>query len=330
MFAVVSSLVARLGAPVAAATPELVELEWQAPAECPDAAAVHAAIATLVPEHPTAGEMPPHARARIERDGADFVLQLELVATSGKRSRELRASACTSLVDAIALEIALLIEEERDAALAARITATPPTPPPSTTTVGDTTVRAARPAAPAPRRPHWRIRVGALVGARVVENSFAAPTLGVASVGRYWAAMLDVAYWPPGFVPLPDRTDEGVRISLVATTLSGCGRWSRGRFGVAGCGGLEVGAQLARGVGLEGSRSAAEPSVAFVVAPQVEIAAHRLVMVSIGPWFRVSALRPGVRVDGVGELYRAAPWSFGGALRLEIEIPGRNRGRRGM
>jgi hypothetical protein len=41
-------------------------------------------------------------------------------------------------------------------------------------------------------------------------------------------------------------------------------------------------------------------------------------------------VRPAVRVDGVGELFRAAPWSFGGALRLEIEIPGRKRRGRGM
>ncbi len=325
MLVVVLSLVARLGAPVPTATPEpvLVELEWSAPAECPDAAAVHAAIATLVPEHPAADEVPPHARAQIERETNDFVLQLELVATSGKRSRELRAHACASLVDAVALEIALLIEAEREAAAATTTT------PPTTTIVTDTTVRAPPPATP-PRRPHWRLRAGALVGARVVENSFVAPTLGVASVGRYWAAMLDVAYWIPGFVPLPGRTDEGSRISLVAVTLSGCGRWSRGRFGVAGCGGVEAGAQIARGIGLDDSRTAAEPSVAFVVTPQIEIAAHRLVTVSVGPWVRVAALRPGVRVDGVGELHRAAPWSFGGALRLEIEIPGRKRGRRGM
>jgi hypothetical protein len=326
MLAVLLSLVARLDAPVAAAEPVLVDLEWSAPAECPDAAAVHAAIGTLVPEHPAADEVPPRAHASVEREGSDFVLHLDLVANTGKRSRELRARACASLVDAVAMEVALLIEAERAAAAAAVV----PTPAPVREPTTVTTTRTSSPAPAARRLPHWRVRVGALVGARVVENSFVAPTLGAASVGRYWAAMLDVAVWLPGFVPLPGRTDEGSRISLVAVTLSGCGRWSRGRFAVAGCGGLEVGAQLARGIGLDDSRAAAEPSVAFVVAPQVDIAAHRLVVVSIGPWLRLPVLRPGVRVDGVGELFRAPPWSLGGALRLEFEIPGRNRGRRGM
>jgi hypothetical protein len=66
------------------------------------------------------------------------------------------------------------------------------------------------------------------------------------------------------------------------------------------------------------------------VAPHVDVALHRLVWLSIGPWLRVGAVRPGVRVDGVGELYRAPPWSFGGALRLEIEIPGRRTPARGI
>jgi hypothetical protein len=158
----------------------------------------------------------------------------------------------------------------------------------------------------------------------------ASSTLGVAAVGRNWAAAIDVAHWPRGFVALPGRSAEGSRLSLTAFTLSGCGRWPRGRFALAGCGGVEIGVQSARGIGLVGSRARAEPSLAFVLAPHVEVAVHRLVRLALGPWIRGSAVRPGVRVDGVGVLYRAAAWSFGGALRVEVEIPGRKGRRRGM
>jgi hypothetical protein len=330
------SFAVSLGGPPAEATdePPLVELRWQAPAECPDATAVHAAIASLVPEHPLHAETPPKVDAQIEGEASGFVLRLQLAAKSGTRTRELRARACASLADAVAMEVALLIEAEREAAIAddtARTTASDSTPTvPATTTPAPTPAATTSPKDEAPKRPHWRVRFGALVGARVVEGSLAAPTNGAPPVGRFWAGVLDHPPRPHGVVAVPERSDEGSRISLSTLTLAGCGRWGRGRFALAGCGGAELGVQWAKGIGLDGSRSTAEPSVAFVVTPKIEIVAHRLVVVSLGPWVRVSAVRPGVRVDGVGELYRAALWSFGGVLRLEIAIPGRNARRRGM
>jgi hypothetical protein len=175
-----------------------------------------------------------------------------------------------------------------------------------------------------------RVRAGALVGAGVLERAFAAPTFGVVGVGRYWSVALDLAVWPRGFAAVPGRTREGSRLALTTATVLGCGRWGRGRFAIAGCGGPEVGVQSARGIGLEDPRSYVAPSFALVVAPQIEVALTRLVVLSIAPWVRFGLVRPGVRIDGVGEVWRALPFSGGGALRIEVRIPGRKARARGI
>jgi hypothetical protein len=325
MLLVSSTLVARLALAPVEPAPPLVELQWNAPPECPQASAVHEAIAAMVPEQPMPLDPPPRAEAKIERESWGFRLQLRVGVQGTQRVRELRAQACASLVDAVAVEIAMLIEQAQEQVVEHEVVR-PPAPP-----VVVPPPVAAAPVVQRRARLRWRVRAGVSIGGRVITGALAAPSLGVALVGRSWAGTIDLGHWPRGFAPLPGRTAEGSRLSLTTVTVGGCGRWPAARrFALAGCGGLELGASTARGVGLDGARRAADFSLAVLLSPVVEIGLAAGLRAALGPWVRLGVVRPGVRVDGVGEIDRAPWWSFGGVLRLELEIPGRKRGGRGI
>lgn len=323
------SIVLRLAHAPAVEPPRWVELDWRAPAECPDAAAVHAAIEVMLPAEPERIDPLPRVEAIVQRQPEGFVLRLHLGARGAERTRELRAGSCASLVDAVAVEVGLLIAQ-RSGELAPAEATSPTEPaasvvPPRTTAPAETVTTRA----PGPRRRsplHWRVRAGVSMSARVLDPTPAAPTLGAALVGTRWAAIVDLALWPRGFAAIPGRTREGSRLTLFTVTVGGCARRPAAvRFAIAGCGGLELGALASRGIGLSDARRAAAASLALLLAPTFELAVVGPLRVSLGPWLRLGLVRPGVRIEGVGEIHRAAPWSLGAAVRVELEFAARRR-----
>jgi hypothetical protein len=118
-------------------------------------------------------------------------------------------------------------------------------------------------------------------------------------------------------------------VSLTTASFGGCARAAQDRFAIAGCGALEIGALVARGIGLDGGRTVATSTVATTLGPVIEVGLGRRVVVAVAPWIRLALRRPGISVDGVGEVARLRAWAFGATLRVEVEIVGRKRrGRR--
>lgn len=306
-----------------------VALRWTAPPTCPDAAAVLYAITVEVDAAGGTIGSPPVVEADVTATASGYRIDLRLQADAGERRRSLEAARCDSLVDAVVLEVALLFDARRAAAEPAR--ELPPPEEPSTIERPRTPARSRPTLRPTASRPAvlW-LRAGASLGARVLAGSIATPTIGVAVRWRGAELQLDLAHWPAGFATLPGRTREGARLALSTLTASGCARWDRDRFALLGCGGLDVGVQWSRGVGLDRSVGGAGFALAAVPSAAIVVAATRWFAVALGPWLRVGIVRPGVRVDGVGEIQRAASWAAGGTLRLEFAIAGRIRRARGI
>jgi hypothetical protein len=87
------------------------ELVWDAPAECPDRAAV---IALLDRQRPAGirGPTPLKAHAQVVATRAGYRLQLQLTATSSSAHRRLTSRDCDALAQATAVLIALAFEAE--------------------------------------------------------------------------------------------------------------------------------------------------------------------------------------------------------------------------
>lgn len=94
------------------------ELDWHAPAACPDRAAV---ITLLEPPHPASagGHTALKAHARVTKTRAGYRLHLQLIASGASAHRELTSRDCEALAQATAVLIALAIEAESPAAAVA-------------------------------------------------------------------------------------------------------------------------------------------------------------------------------------------------------------------
>ncbi|MGH1347808.1 MAG: hypothetical protein ACRBN8_40010 [Nannocystales bacterium] len=303
----------------------VVDLQWDAPVECPKAAAVLAKIAGMTPPH-VRSDSRPKLDATVVKHDEVFTLTMGLAWGDAEQRRELHAARCDSLVDAVAIEVALLLEAESEPK---------PNPEPEPEPSPDLGFEPRQRASPAPAttdhsepptpppRVRWRVRAGILAGSGVAAETFAAPTLGATLLGTGFAVDVDVSHWPGGFVSVPGESNVGSQLSASSVTLDGCGRWGRNRFALAACGGVEIGALHARGVGLEGPRRTHEPLLAAVLLPRAELSLGPRFAVSVAPWLRVTLVRPGVRIDGVGEVFRAPRIGVGGAIRIEFEFSGR-------
>lgn len=129
-----------------------------------------------------------------------------------------------------------------------------------------------------------------------------------------------------GLVPREARPDPaqppGVRLSLWTATLRACGvAGVRPRLELAGCGGVEAGALLGAGFGVEAARTRAQPWFAVVVGPELAVPVARRLAVTLGVDAVVPVVRPLFVLDGVGPVFRAHPAAFRAVLGVQLRIP---------
>jgi hypothetical protein len=95
-----------LAAPARAESP--LDLRWHAPPSCPDLRTVQTKVrAWLAPGAAGVDAGGVFADARIEGQEGDYLLTLELRATAGEERQRVRATSCDTLVNLVALKVAL-------------------------------------------------------------------------------------------------------------------------------------------------------------------------------------------------------------------------------
>ena len=108
--------------------PSEPSVSWEAPASCPDAAAVRARIEDLLRRPLVADEVRVEAVVRADDDG--FVLDLRVRAGDVVDERELRAARCEALLDTAALVAAVMVDPDvADAVLVPEPEPEPELPP---------------------------------------------------------------------------------------------------------------------------------------------------------------------------------------------------------
>lgn len=262
---------ALLGAGAAAASPSWLELRWPALAGCPTGAEVEATAARLLSD----GEAPQPvtAEALLTADAAGYTLQLHVRDAGGDQRRTLHSPRCEALADATAVILAVAAAP---IGVAARVVAAPPVPPNDTVEV-DFAPPSSAPVgslAPAPsptrRRPGLAVGFTAAAGIGPTER-FAAGLSG--HVALLWQRVrLDLrgSGWFRSPLALANRPGVGADLQLTAGAVRGCPRLLRRKLALELCGGLELGALLAEGVGLEQNQSSRGLWAAGLLAPGLQ------------------------------------------------------------
>jgi hypothetical protein len=228
-------------------TPPSAAVQWDAPAACPDDAAVEGRIAALVGD---AVVVTP-ATARVEQHGDRFEVELVTWIDGGSQRRVLAASSCDALADAVAVVIAVALDPVVSAQAPAivavsEVAAIERTPPPLRTR--------AREEAPTQLVQRSPLQLGLVIaggyGSGIAPHGNALTHLGLAIGRRAWAIELDARLWLPRTFGRNDP-NGGARVLLGTFGALACGKGVFGRVELPVCAGLEVGGLRARGLNLD-------------------------------------------------------------------------------
>jgi hypothetical protein len=290
-------------------------LEWTAPAGCPDASQVRAAVANML-DAASWNRAPAGMVARgtvTETDDGRFVLRTQVGAGEASETQTIESDACAKLADAYAVIVAFAIDP------GARAREDRPGPGPQPAFAAH-----AEPAS-TPRGGGTRGVVGPLVAGGAGFLPF--PAVGVGARIRIESTVwweLAGTYWPErqASAMVDSATTIRAQITLVSVEPAICLPLIRGAG--AACAGAELGEMPAVGAGMArpgaGSSYWLAPDVAAVLRARVLHFLDLGLRLELG----VPLLRPSFAVQNIGqraqvEVFR--PSEFFGILSVEAAVP---------
>jgi hypothetical protein len=282
-----------------------VDFTWEAPPECPSAAALQAEVARLSATTPSGQRW--QARAIVTRSADDvWTLRLATEVDGRKDERDFVAASCAELAATAAVVLAIAVDPSpRQPASVPQATATAPS-----------TSRA-------PRFPSLAITAGVSATA----GALASPALG-AELGVAWLppkARLEVeGLWLPASDVSGARQGTAGSFSLLAAVLSACWSPLSGRIRPAPCLGVEAGRLEAEAEASPGvvPKARATPWVAgeaggvlvVIVAPHVAVRARLDLLVPfVRDSFTISGIEPAIHTP--------SPVAGEASLGVEVEFP---------
>lgn len=307
-------------------------VHWSAPASCPARSELLAAIAADLGRPLAASDaatLTARAAAKRRRDGRwQLSLTLEPRAAAPV-ARTMIADECALLVDAAALMIAAAIDPElgtgtrpatptsRDptdiplAIPAPEASPVPPPPAPEPTTT------------PTPNPP--RLRATLAASAALDTGALPRPAGGLqlraGLLTRRLRVELAAIHWFTQRVEISGTT-ASADLRLTAAQLQACPRLLHKRLEVPLCAGLELGAMHGAGHGLALTSTDRRPWLAALADARLLWAPRPRLALGLELGLAVPLLATRFHVGGVpGDLHRAAPAAFRGALTIELRFP---------
>lgn len=307
-----------------------VELRWNAPEDCPDAASVTARLDEYL-GHATATGEPARVDAEVRRlgDGPwELTLRFE---GRPEDPRVLTNATCEGLAEAAVVVVAIVVtpdaaepvqpSEPSEPTVPALPREPAPEPPAPAPTPVASTAAADRESAPPARPVELSVAALAGVGFGPVPVGFAiAPALAV--TGPRWRVALSAIYEPPRSLRLADLPESGSDLMHWAIGPEAC--WLprvRPRLAIPVCGGVELGRLEATPVELVDGRPRRSPWAAATVAVGLRARVHPRVALWLAPSAVVTLTPARVRVEGEpAPLFRTAPVGVRGLAGLEVIV----------
>jgi hypothetical protein len=308
-----------------------VQIEWEAPPECPNAQDIQAHAERLLGQ--------PLGAARAQRVVARAVVrrneagnwELRLSLTSNERVSEdtLIAKQCLALGDATALKVALAVDPvatARAVALAAgnaessgNSAAPKPAPVPELRAGPSQVPETDATSSPTPASLGVRLTSGAGLG--VLPSVAGGAALALWLQQSAWRAELGAYGFWGGDAHYQRMPAVGARLQLFSAVARGCPILRGGTLEFPICFGLELGVMRGEGYGVERTDSAHSWWGAVAVGPALKAPVSEIFSL----WFEADGafafLRPGFNVRNLGSLYSAGPGSVrvwaGGEIRFD-------------
>lgn len=327
------------------AAAEAVVLTWEAPARCPDEAAVRQGLATYLGEGPTAeAGAGVRAVARVTEEDGRLRLALRTETASGVTTRETVADDCAVLVDATALIVAIAVDPSTvlargEAVAPAEVEAEPePGPAEAEVELAEPELPEPEPELPEPEvielepapepepRRELPVRFGMRVGGGIDGGTLPGLAGGLrlagAVIGRGWRAELRGDYWLPRTAIATDGI--GGRIGLGVAGARGCGVPGVPRVGLEFplCAGVEAGLMRGDPVGdrVASPQTAREPWVAADGSVGLAWVPRRFLALVVQAELVVPITRASFVVGDV-QVYRAGAVAGRGFVGLEARFP---------
>jgi hypothetical protein len=225
--------------------PPAIEIQWEAPAACPDAARVRALTERLLGKSLSVS-VPSGVRASgkvTQNDAGKWQLRTQLVVGERVEEETLVANKCSALAEAMALKLALALDP---LAVVEAVQPEPPPPaaepqpPPPTTT----------PASHAERRHRFGVRlVGSVALGPLPRTTPGVGTFMSLQWRRFRLELGGEAFWA-GVARYESPPGVGADLQLFAGTVRGCVTPGAGRWWFPICWGSELGVMRGRGFGV--------------------------------------------------------------------------------
>lgn len=298
-----------------------VQIEWEAPPECPNAEDIKAHAERLLGQPlgaPRAQQVV--ARATVHRNEAgNWELRLSLTSNDRVAEDTLIAKQCTALGDATALKVALAIDPVATAraiemaAVETKPKRAPPSPEP---------VHAPESAAPPSAAPgSFGLRLTAGAGLGLLPSAAGGAALAFWLQRSAWRAELAGQGFWGGAARYEQLPAVGAQLQLFSAVARGCPVARAGELEFPICLGLELGAMRGEGFGVERTDTAHSWWGAVVLGPALRAPVSQALSFWLEADGAFAFLRPGFSVRNLGTLYSPGPGSAriwaGGEIRFD-------------
>jgi len=305
---------------------EPLQVQWSAPASCPSVETVQQAIEANLAREEFADTLDAVTiEATVQENPTGWQLDVQVRLPEGAVERRLTAATCAELADAAGLIIAVALdplrvqqvrpEPEPTPEGLPEAWANPPQPPPPEEP------EAAPPPPDKEPRTGVELRLTGTAGFGALPRVRGGASLGAGLVRPWMRADVSLLYWAPrAFRPFDEPTAAGARVQQAGVGARACLKPQLGAWEPSTCGGLEGGVAWATGVGLDAASTTTLPWLTATTGLELAWMSRAQVGVFAGVDAQFNAIRPRVRVDGLGEVVEIAPIGVRALAGLSLRI----------
>jgi hypothetical protein len=302
--------------------PPAIEIQWEAPAACPDAASVRAATERLLGKSLAAlDRVRVRATGKVAANAAGkWQLSAQLVVGERVEEEVLVAKECSALADAMALKVALAIDP---VAVVEAVQPSQPVAPPTRPPESPGPVTAA-PEGSEQRSSERLVRYGARWVGQVALGPLpgATPGLGLFFSAQFSALRLELggeAFWG-GVAQYDSPAGVGADLQLFAGVVRGCLTPARGAWRFPICAGTELGVMRGSGFGVAETSATSRLWGGLSLGPALEWQATARLSLWLEGAALLTLLKPEFHVRNLPSLYSPNAVSAKAAAGLEAHF----------